>query len=252
MPQLPNHLLHQVQNHVTAAGLSGGLAAELTDHLCCLAEDHLAEGMPEHAALQAALQAWPIARLRQIQRGVSFSTRIKPTVMKILSFAAVVAVFFLLFPFKASVVTPCEDPMLAEASPATFSEPMLFAGIPDFEPPTASPIAGVDMQNILTSGFGMRMHPIMKKRMFHRGIDLKAKTGTPVLATANGEVIFADRDGLHGLSVHLRHAEGYATRYTHLSAIDVAVGERVVLGDQVGKVGETGAATAPHLHYEVW
>lgn len=108
------------------------------------------------------------------------------------------------------------------------------------------------MESILSSGFGMRMHPIRKKRMFHRGIDLKATTGTPVLSTADGKVLFADRDGLHGLSVHVEHADGYATRYTHLSAIEVVVGDQIALGEEVGKVGQTGAATAPHLHYEVW
>ena len=246
------YLLHQVQDHVAEAGLSGQLAEELTDHLCCLAEDQLAAGAAPEAAITAAFQAWPVARLRRVRRDVSFLTRIKPTLMKLIPFAAILSGFFLLTPFAEPAVVPCAEPALDNAARMILADPVAFGEPVVFDPPTASPIAGVDMEEILTSGFGMRMHPIRKKRMFHRGIDLKAATGTPVLATADGEVIFAAEDGLHGLSVHLRHADGYATRYTHLSAIDVTVGITVTVGEAVGKVGATGAATAPHLHYEVW
>lgn len=248
MPVIADNLLQQVQNHVASAGISGELATELTDHLCCLVEDELAAGAAPEAALRAALESWPLARLRRVGRDVSFLTRIKPTLMKLLPVAAILSGFFLLTPFREPTVVPCAEPALA----AVASLPYSGASPASFDPPTASPIAGVDMESILTSGFGMRTHPIRKKKMFHRGIDLKARAGTPVLTTADGDVIFAERDGLHGLSVHVAHADGYATRYTHLSAIGVTAGDKVSLGDEVGKVGDTGAATAPHLHYEVW
>ncbi len=252
MSIITDHLLHQVENHVAAAGLSGALAAELTDHLCCLAEEELATGATVEAALGAALQAWPLPRLRRVGRDVSFLTRIKPTLMKLIPFAAVLSGFFLLTPFEAPTVVPCQEPALAAVGEPLLAAPVAYTEPITFDPPTASPIAGMDMEDILTSGFGMRTHPIMKKRMFHRGVDLKATTGTPVLATADGVITFAEEDGLHGLSVHISHADGYATRYTHLSAIDVTAGTRVTVGVGIGKVGATGAATAPHLHYEVW
>ena len=248
MSVITKHLVQQVHDHVTTAGLSGELAEELTDHLCCLTEDQLASGHSPEAALEEALQAWPVARLRRVRRDISFLTRIKPTIMKLIPIAAILSGFFLLTLFESPTVVPCEEPALAKTHPVLMVE----ENPETFDPPTASPIAGVSMESILSSGFGMRMHPIRKKRMFHRGIDLKAKSGTPVLATAVGKVLFADRDGLHGLSVHIEHADGYATRYTHLSAIEVVVGDQVALGEEVGKVGQTGAATAPHLHYEVW
>lgn len=248
MSVITKHLVQQVHDHVTTAGLSGELAEELTDHLCCLTEDQLASGHSPEAALEEALQAWPVARLRRVRRDISFLTRIKPTIMKLIPIAAILSGFFLLTLFESPTVVPCEEPALASLTPV----PVTISIPESFDPPTASPIAGMDMESILTSGFGMRMHPIMKKKRFHRGIDLKATTGTSVQSTADGKVVFADRDGLHGLSVHISHAEGYATRYTHLSAIDVKVGDQVVLGDLVGKVGATGAATTPHLHYEVW
>ncbi|MES1247916.1 MAG: peptidoglycan DD-metalloendopeptidase family protein [Actinomycetota bacterium] len=95
-------------------------------------------------------------------------------------------------------------------------------------------------------GFGPR------GRRFHAGIDLPAPSGTPVLAAAAGTVTWAaPRSGGWGLLVVLRHADGVRTLYAHLSAIDVRVGDVVSGGTVVGRVGATGDATGPHLHFEV-
>ncbi len=97
-----------------------------------------------------------------------------------------------------------------------------------------------------------RFHPILRKWVAHRGIDYGARTGTPVRATADGWVKFAGRKGSYGKLVTLRHANGYSTRYAHLSrfAKSTRRGKRVSQGQVIGYVGRTGRATGPHLHYE--
>lgn len=97
-----------------------------------------------------------------------------------------------------------------------------------------------------------RFHPVLRKWRAHRGIDYGAPTGTPVRATADGWVKFAGRHGGYGKLISLRHANGYGTRYAHLSrfAKGVRRGTRVAQGQVIGYVGTTGLANGPHLHYE--
>ncbi len=97
-----------------------------------------------------------------------------------------------------------------------------------------------------------RFHPVLKKWRAHRGIDYGAPTGTPVRATASGSVRFAGRKGGYGKLVTLRHANGYGTRYAHLSRFGRGIrkGTRVEQGQVIGYVGKTGLASGPHLHYE--
>ncbi|MDQ7857980.1 MAG: peptidoglycan DD-metalloendopeptidase family protein [Armatimonadota bacterium] len=103
----------------------------------------------------------------------------------------------------------------------------------------------------LTSRFGYRLHPLFGRRHFHAGIDIAAPRGAPVRAAAAGTVIFAGWYGGYGKLVVLDHGEGTSTLYGHLSAILVAAGARVARDQVVGRVGSTGYATGPHLHFEV-
>lgn len=104
----------------------------------------------------------------------------------------------------------------------------------------------------VTSRFShSRYHPILKTRRPHLGVDYGAPTGTPVLASASGAVIFRGREGGYGLLVKIRHPNGYVTSYAHLSRIDVQRGQKVSQGEQIGRVGATGLATGPHLDYRV-
>ena len=103
----------------------------------------------------------------------------------------------------------------------------------------------------LTSRFGMRGHPVLGGYRQHSGVDLAAPTGSPVLATADGVVSFADWRGGYGLLVSVDHGGGVQTRFAHLSRIMVRPGERVSKGQLVGLVGSTGRSTGSHLHYEV-
>ena len=84
----------------------------------------------------------------------------------------------------------------------------------------------------------------------HTGIDLRGEIGEPVRATANGRVTIAGREGGYGNMVELNHGNGLATRYGHLSKIDVKVGQIVHIGQTIGLIGSTGRSTGPHLHYE--
>ena len=102
------------------------------------------------------------------------------------------------------------------------------------------------------SGYGMRIHPIHKVKKMHEGIDFTAPRGTPIQATGNGIVkkIENRRNG-YGKSILIDHGYGFSTLYGHLSVISVKKGQRVLKGEEIGKVGSTGTSTAPHCHYEV-
>ena len=95
------------------------------------------------------------------------------------------------------------------------------------------------------------LHPITGKETTHQGIDVAAPTGTPVYATADGVVSKAETSGGWGKIVVLIHAEGYLTTYAHLDEILALNGSKVKKGEVIGKVGNTGQSTGPHLHYEV-
>jgi murein DD-endopeptidase MepM/ murein hydrolase activator NlpD len=103
----------------------------------------------------------------------------------------------------------------------------------------------------ISSEFGMRIHPIYGNRRMHTGIDFALETGKPIKATADGEVIFAGTRGGYGNLVIIDHFNEYSTRYAHMSKIKAHRGDYVKRGDIIGYVGMTGAATGPHLHYEV-
>jgi murein DD-endopeptidase MepM/ murein hydrolase activator NlpD len=104
----------------------------------------------------------------------------------------------------------------------------------------------------ITSGFKMRLHPILHEWRAHKGIDYGAPSGTRVKATADGTVEFAGQQGGYGNAVILRHTGGVTTLYGHLRgfASGIRRGARVAQGDVIGYVGATGWATGPHLHYE--
>ena len=113
--------------------------------------------------------------------------------------------------------------------------------------PLRKPVTG-EMDT--SSGFGMRMDPFLRSPAMHTGLDMRGNTGEPVRVTANGKVTIAGVNGGYGKMVEVEHSNGLATRYAHLSAIDVKVGQTVKLGQIIGKLGSTGRSTGPHLHYE--
>jgi murein DD-endopeptidase MepM/ murein hydrolase activator NlpD len=113
-------------------------------------------------------------------------------------------------------------------------------------PRFALPVAGR-----ASSGYGARVDPINHTKSIHPGFDLAAPTGTRVGAAAAGEVVHAGPAGTYGNLVTVRHADGFETRYAHLSKTLVQKGDKVEVGQEIGEVGSTGRSTGPHLHFEI-
>jgi len=118
--------------------------------------------------------------------------------------------------------------------------------------PAIQPVANQDLKRI-GSYFGPRMDPFYKVKKFHEGMDFSASVGTEIYATGNGTVISAGRDvqGGYGNQIRIDHGYSYQTVYAHLSRIFVRPGQKVLRGQIIGYVGNTGKSTSPHLHYEV-
>lgn len=123
----------------------------------------------------------------------------------------------------------------------------LFAAIPAIQPVSNKELIR------LSSGFGMRFHPIYKVKKMHPGIDFSAPIGTPIYATADGVV---DRLNIsfsgYGKTIEIDHGFGYRSRYAHMHGFAVSKGQKIKRGELIGYVGNTGLSTAPHLHYEVF
>ncbi|WP_456401225.1 M23 family metallopeptidase [Persephonella sp.] len=113
--------------------------------------------------------------------------------------------------------------------------------------PSGSPLSNT----VITSRFGYRKHPVNGHRDFHPGVDLRARIGTPVYATANGIVEFAGRKGNYGKLIIIQHNYGFKTLYGHLSKIKVKTGQFIEKGQIIGYTGKTGLINGPHLHYEI-
>ncbi|MDR0239329.1 MAG: M23 family metallopeptidase [Deltaproteobacteria bacterium] len=112
--------------------------------------------------------------------------------------------------------------------------------------PTVWPVEG-----FISSPFGVRSSNYSGRGEFHKGIDVRARPGTPIIAPAKGTVTFSGGDGAYGLSVELQHTRTITTKYGHMQRIIVREGQQVKRGEIVGFVGSTGRSTGPHLHYEV-
>lgn len=104
----------------------------------------------------------------------------------------------------------------------------------------------------VSSGFGMRFHPLLGYTRFHRGVDFAAPYGAPIRAVSDGLVALAGRAGGYGNQVRLSHGNAFGTSYSHMSRIAVSPGQRVQQGQVIGYVGSTGLSTGPHLHFEVY
>ena len=114
--------------------------------------------------------------------------------------------------------------------------------------PAIRPVAG-----ILLSGYGMRVHPVLKYQRLHEGLDFRADIGTEVFATGEGVVKYAGRRGTYGNLLEIDHGYGYITRYAHLSgfADGIRTGAKVERGQLIAYSGNTGVSQGPHLHYEI-
>jgi len=117
--------------------------------------------------------------------------------------------------------------------------------------PAIQPILNESL-NMLASGYGMRIHPILKVRKMHKGVDFAAPKGTPIYATGDGVVVSVKTVfGGYGKHIEIDHGFGFVTRYAHMNEFKVRRGQKIKRGDLIGTVGNTGSSTAPHVHYEI-
>ena len=117
--------------------------------------------------------------------------------------------------------------------------------------PAIQPVQNKDLTRV-ASGYGMRIHPILKYKRMHNGMDFTASPGTPIYATGDGKVTKADLGSGYGKMVIIEHGFGYKTYYAHLSEYNTKKGASVKRGEIIGYVGNSGLSSGPHLHYEVW
>ncbi|QEK51001.1 peptidoglycan DD-metalloendopeptidase family protein [Pedobacter aquae] len=133
-----------------------------------------------------------------------------------------------------------------ELAKAVNSKEKMMASIPAVQPVDSRKLRGA------ISGFGYRIHPIYKIRKMHEGMDFTAPIGTPIYATGDGYIAAVGNERGYGNRVIISHGYGYSTKYAHMSRFKAKKGQRVKRGDIIGYVGNTGASTGPHLHYEVY
>jgi murein DD-endopeptidase MepM/ murein hydrolase activator NlpD len=126
---------------------------------------------------------------------------------------------------------------------------IFFLNFPQADPPSIQPLKYT--ANQVSSAYGMRTHPVSETKVLHKGIDIKAKTGTHVVATSAGVIVKAEYSKKNGYFIEIKHDATYSTRYLHLSKLDVEANDKIELGQKIGEVGSTGLSSAPHLHYEV-
>jgi len=133
---------------------------------------------------------------------------------------------------------------ISVASHTAFEKRLMLSSIPSGYPLE---------QATVTSGFGMREHPVVEGTRLHGGVDLRASIGTQVTATADGVVEYAGNNVGSGMGkmIKIVHNYGFSTIFAHLSEIDVTVGQYVTQGEPIGRSGNSGLSEAPHLHYEV-
>lgn len=150
---------------------------------------------------------------------------------------------------QAPVAVPTPIPTVsAQPSPSASFEPPAneAAGEQALPFDTVEPLA-----ISVSSSFGTRLHPIDMVEKFHYGIDLSANEGDTIAAFADGEVIAAEYNDSYGNYIVVKHDESYSSLYAHCSELLVSVGEQVSAGQQIARVGHTGNATGPHLHFEL-
>ncbi len=118
--------------------------------------------------------------------------------------------------------------------------------------PAIQPVSNQELKR-LSSGYGMRIDPVLKVRKMHYGVDFSAPRGTPIYATGDGTIeVTRTSFGGYGKQILIDHGFGYKTFYAHMSKFEVSRGQKVKRGELIGYVGNTGKSTAPHLHYEVF
>jgi len=248
MIQLTDTQIDHIQRRLEVVQLRNEeLREELLDHICCTVESKMAMGQAFAEAVSETFDAFPEAEMQDIQHTIASIHSTKPYLaMKILLFS----LFSLLLVngwysnfHEFEEASGSEPRLLDTRALESWSSQLLI------EPPSIFPI---QERTRISSSFGMRIHPVLKTKKLHRGIDFVAPMHTPVRATSSGKVLTTkqDADG-YGNHIILQHDTAYQTLYAHLASIKVKEGQTVEKGDVIGTVGNSGKSYGPHLHYEV-
>ena len=161
---------------------------------------------------------------------------------------------FISINLKATKWTPEQGKYDAETLPemAKNGTPFPLSGE---NPPTGGSFQysslNMPVSGTISSGYGMRIHPIKKIKKFHSGVDIAAPEGTAINSVAAGTVVFSGTQKGYGKVIIVDHGEGFTTKYAHCSYINAKKGDIITAGQQIAEVGSTGASTGPHCHYEV-
>lgn len=224
-----------VRRHLRQHGLKNKeLLAEMTDHYLTEIELEMERGSSFEEALSTCLNLHHDLDMKQLNKSIFFIHHQHKIIMTIMSLMFMTCLTFM-------NLTP-DQPPIANVEPILLEVEAVI-----MDPPSIWPVS----TRQISSGFGMRMHPELKEKRFHRGVDIRADFGTPVVASEDGVVIEASYGNKKGYYVEIQHDETYTTRYWHLQEYMVKVGQKVSRGEVIAKVGSSGYSTGPHLHYEV-
>ncbi len=224
--------------------------AELLDHLISNIEQKMEQSILFHDALDQAIAEFGADNFTIIQNQQdyfsrqNFKRRMKRAIIILLFILSGLLVVFA----QPSLFQEQQEYVKMEEKEVIPPQEIFEAKLVNQEPPDAYPVLG---DYPIVSSFGKRFHPVYKKAKFHKGIDIKAPTGTHVIATSDGIIIKAEQTDNYGMHIIIQHDKTYKSLYAHLSQMDVKVGEKVSKGQKIGEVGSTGRSTTPHLHYEV-
>lgn len=220
MKELTNTQILYIESDLKSKGLiQFGIKNEILDHVCCLVEQNMAEGKSFSEAFSSSLMLFQDENFEQLKKEIPRNTVNRKLITSRLITSGVAACIFM-FVF----VVDAQDR-------------------PELNP--------VGDEYRVSSKFGKRYHPILKKEKFHSGIDIVTPIGTHVKATADGTVEQIKESKGYGKYIVLKHDNNYSTLYATLGEYKVFVGQKVDKGQIIALSGNSGMSTAPHLHYEV-
>ena len=198
---------------------------EMTDHYLTEIEQHTDSGIALHIAITTTIEKIEQADLTSLKTRNSRARKVFATLI-----VFTLVILHLIYPYGN-----VDNTELVETNTEL---------VPDGWPITDPSVS-------ISSRFGMRIHPVFKTQVQHKGIDIAAPIGTPVVATGNAVVQKVGFNKNAGKFIILQHNERYTSKFYHLSSIEVEENQEVRIGDIIGKVGNTGLSSLPHLHYEI-
>ncbi|MCQ0986184.1 M23 family metallopeptidase [Jiella marina] len=205
-------------------------------------------------AIREIGKALSLAELQQIEHLETLATKARERAVKI---ASTLKAGGIALPEQSEPERATGGPFEPVAEPDPFEDSYtdLETALDDLQRVSAvaedMPLAMPMSRNAISSTFGIRSDPFLKRRALHAGIDFAVPMGHRIGAAAPGTVVHAGRSGGYGNMVEIDHGNGITTRYGHMSRINVKKGQVVSRGETIGAVGSTGRSTGPHLHYEI-